>query len=197
MKPPYLKKLTKKELRKAYSDQWNQNNNIVGENYSLNRDNEHLQTIVHDQEQEIHVKDLAITEYFWQIEQLKQDLADTQEALSRSRQLRKNLQTLADSKHWERAKIEDMALNLHRFSSIECADFLWQLLDAKFVTLRPDIVNMEDWSSVSRSNLIDLCTPYEDCKEETKDSYRIDITNIISHLPTDVKTEWQSPLYQG
>lgn len=37
MKPPKLNKLSKKELRKLYANQWNQNIILAGENEKLNR----------------------------------------------------------------------------------------------------------------------------------------------------------------
>lgn len=225
MKPPYLNKLSKKQLKKAYSDQWKQNNKIVAENYNLNRDNERLQTIVHDQEQEIHVKATLLTEHFWKIEELKKEVhdlrfwkikedaidamnfflktqilkdpkdieienlkqllaheqkkrteaellnVDLEEALSRSRQLRKSLQEVADRKTWEKAKIEDMAENLYDAIQEDCTEVVKEQLWMRWFTFMCE----------ERS--------YNSLTEEEKDIFRVKATHIISHQPTDGKPE--------
>jgi len=131
MKPPYLNKLSKKQLKKEYTRQWREAIRANGEIYKANRTIDQLHEIVHQQEQEINIKSIALTEHFWRIEELKQDLEDTLEALSRSRQLRKSLQELADRKHGENAKIEDMAENLYEFIHDVLQDTYmeWQSLD--------------------------------------------------------------------
>lgn len=187
MKPPYLKKLTKKQLRKAYSDQWKQNIKVVTENYNLNRDNERLQTIVYNQEQEINTKAILLTEHFWKIQDLnflldherkervrvELQAVDLEEALSRSRQLRKSLQEVADRKHGEKAKIEDMAKNLHTFVKEELAKAL--------VSYFPEN------ETATRANTQLFMQVWDDLCDGCKDHFRAHATHIISHLPTDEK----------
>lgn len=174
MKPPYLKKLSLKDLRKAYTHQWRLNIQVVTENFQL-------WDIIQNQEQEILVKSTLLTEHFAEIQNLKQLLAheqkkrteaellnvDLEEALSRSRQLRKSLQEVADKKTWEKASIEDMARNLFEVIRAEvepiAKEVFWE-----------GCYKDRDWSKLS---------------EEEKDRYRVHATYIISHQPTDGKPE--------
>lgn len=170
MKPPYLNKLSKKQLKKEYARQWREAIRANGEIYLGNITNDQLHEVILQQEQEINIKSIALTEHFWKIEELKQDLEDTLEALSRSRQLRWSLQELADRKHWEKAKIDDMAKNLlvriceqEKINSKQIADDLG---------LTIDFVETTTWDELT---------------EEERDDLRVQVTHIISHLPTDEK----------
>lgn len=210
MKPPYLNKLTKKQLKKEYTRQWREAIRANGEIYKGNITNEQLHEVIRQQEQEIHVKSIALTEHFWKIQDLnflldherkertrvELQAVDLEEALSSSRQLRKSLQELADRKHGEKAKIEDMARNLYEFVRKDFADSLEKLLDKNFFSINPTIHSSLDGSRVTRDNIIDLFDTYDEITEEKKDFYRANATHIISHLPTDDKQDWQ-PLDEG
>lgn len=265
MKPPYLKKLSKKQLRKEYTRQWREAIRANGEIYKANQINDQLNEFIRTQAEEIEVKSIALTEHFWviewykkkisqisnwvvtdmwykewelilinqsfndqrnkdfealerenyrlknagkhddltqaihfafddmicknifkdpkdiEIENLKQLLAheqkkrteaellnvDLEEALSRSRQLRKSLQEVVDRKTWEKAKIEDMARNLYEVIRAEvepvAKEVFWE-----------GCYKDRDWSKLS---------------EEEKDRFRVHATYIISHQPTDGKPE--------
>ena len=172
MKPPYLNKLSKKQLKKQYTIQWREAIRANGEIYLGNIQNDQLHEVILQQEQEINIKSIALTEHFWKIEELKQDLEDTLEALSRSRQLRWSLQELADRKHRENANIEDMARNLYEFANQHEAwafDLLkkWHYINNPTLKLRP--------------------APWENLSDERKDHFLAHATHIISHLPTDEK----------
>lgn len=171
MKPPYLNKLSKKQLKKQYTIQWREAIRANGEIYLGNIQNDQLHEVILQQEQEINIKSIALTEHFWKIEELKQDLEDTLEALSRSRQLRWSLQELADRKHWEKAKIDDMARNLHTFVKEELAQAIVHYFpDNEIATRANTQLFMQVWD--------DLC-------DGCKDHFRAHATHIISHLPTD------------
>lgn len=213
MKPPYLKKLSKKQLKKEYTRQWREAIRANGEIYHGNLINDQLHEVIRQQEHEINIKSIALTEHFWVIDwykknisqisnwvvtdlwykewelilinqsfndrrnkefeemerenyRLKEELADTQEALSRSRKLRTSLQELADRKHWEKAKIEDMAQNLF---------YMIQSEMTRVFTDHTDF-DLEAWQ-----------LKWEDLSEQQKDFHRTHATHIISHLPTDEK----------
>lgn len=170
MKPPYLNKLSKKQLKKEYTRQWREAIRANGEIYLGNITNDQLHEVIRQQEHEINIKSIALTEHFWRIEELKETLADTQEALSRSRQLRTSLQELADRKHWEKAKIEDMAKNLLiRLCEQESASSQ-QIADDLGITIQE--VHTTTWDELT---------------EDERDDLRVQVTHIISHLPTDEK----------
>lgn len=153
MKPPYLKKLSLKDLRKAYTHQWRLNIQVVTENSQLWDIIQNLkQLLAHEQKKRTEAELLNV---------------DLEEALSRSRQLRKSLQEVADRKTWEKAKIEDMARNLFEVIRAEvepvAKEVFWE-----------GCYKDRDWSKLS---------------EEEKDRFRVHATYIISHQPTDGKPE--------
>lgn len=184
MKPPYLKKLTKKQLKKEYTRQWREAIRANGEIYKGNIQNDQLHEVIRQQEQEINTKGTLITEHFAEIQNLKYlldherrertkvelEAVDLEEALSRSRQLRKSFQEVADRHTWERAKIEDMARNLYEVIRAEVEPVAKEVFWEGHYKDR-------DWSKLS---------------DNEKDRFRVHATYIISHLPTDDKQDWQT-----
>jgi len=189
MKPPYLKKFTKKQLKKEYTRQWREAIRANGEIYKANRVNDQLHELVHQQAEEINVKSILLTEHFAEIQNLKQLLdherkertrvelqaVDLEEALSRSRQLRNTYQELAERKVWEKATIEEMAKNLHQFAH-DHEVWAFDLLKRGHYINNPTLKvwPIPKWESLS---------------EDRKDHFRVQATHIISHKPTDGKPE--------
>lgn len=64
MKPPYLHKLSKKQLKKQYTIQWREAIRANGEIYHGNLINDQLHEVIRQQEQEINIKSIALTEHF-------------------------------------------------------------------------------------------------------------------------------------
>lgn len=64
MKPPYLNKLSKKQLKKQYTIQWREAIRANGEIYLGNITNDQLHKVILQQEQEINIKSIALTEHF-------------------------------------------------------------------------------------------------------------------------------------
>lgn len=185
MKPPYLKKLSKKQLKKEYTRQWREAIRANGEIYKANQINDQLHEFIRTQAEEIEVKSIALTEHFGEIQNLKQLLdherrerirvelqaVDLEEALSRSRQLRQSFQEVADRKTWEKVSIEAMAENLYYYLQEKATD-----------------VVKEQFGLIGLSFNAEM-KKYSDLTEDQKDIFRVKVTHIISHQPTDGKPE--------
>lgn len=96
LKPAKLKKMSKKELQKVYKHIWRLNLTLAGQNQ---RWEDICEKIFAKYEGYLKIQDNAILNKDGQIESLemvwkalKEQLEDTQEALSRSRQLRRSYQ---------------------------------------------------------------------------------------------------------
>lgn len=93
---------------------------------------------------------------------IREELEETQEALSRSRQLRESLQKFADVKNGEKNSIEQMAKMTFNIISQEMKEFVKDH-------------NMEEQ--------FDMDQEYEDLSEESKDIFRVMATRIVSESP--------------
>lgn len=192
MKPPYLNKLSKKQLKKEYTRQWREAIRANGEIYLGNITNDQLHEVILQQEQEINIKSIALTEHFWKIEELKKELDFTKWSLESAkeladteRELRKRwkwdiekmkvqnarLQRIADRKTWESISIEDMAENLHTFVKEELAQAI--------------VHYFPDNETATRANTLLFMQVWDDLCDGCKDHFRAHATHIISHLPTD------------
>lgn len=225
MKPPKLNKLSKKELKKLYANQWKQNIVIVGENASLNRAFTNLRNtseiyakalteateqlesstamkesllkiinrvkrseegeqfieipeegdlylltkeeylrlkhgkIIAEQNMEIAQKALIVNQE--DKNRIREELEETLEALSRSRQLRASFQEIADRNTGEKNTIEKMAEMTFNVVSQEMEEFVKQ--------------NGLEFENMDQK--------YQDLSEESKDIFRVMATRIISESP--------------
>ena len=113
-------------------------------------------------------KDLDMKKKVLQINQedkdrIREELNETKEALSRSRQLRKSFQDIADKKIGEKNTIEQMAEMVFNLISKELREFVER--------------------NGMQGGFNNMGKKYEDLSEEWKDEYRVMATRIVSESP--------------